>query len=91
MNKEDAFVDVLAVIHGIEDLTSITTKRDSRELSKREITLMDQAQIAVRCTLWGRTAEDWQHQVGDVIAIKKAKLSDFNGRISGLLFCHIEV
>ena len=81
MNKDNAFVDVLAVIHTVDDLTTIMTKRDSRELSKREITLMDQAQIAVKCTIWGKNAEEWSHQVGDVIAIKKAKLSDFGGTL----------
>jgi replication factor A1 len=79
MNKEDAYVDVLAVIHSVDETSTITTKRDSRELTKREITLMDQSQIAIRCTLWGTTAENFAHQVGDIVSIKKAKLSDFHG------------
>ena len=33
----------------------------------------------IRCTLWGKAADEWNHPVGTVIAIKAASLSDFNG------------
>jgi len=41
--------------------------------------VMDRSTIAIRCTLWGKSATDWNHPVGSVIAIKAASLSDFNG------------
>jgi len=77
--ENGAFADILGVIVGVGDLTSITTKRDQRELSKRELDLQDKSNIVLRCTLWGKTAENFEADVGTIMSIKSAKLSDFNG------------
>jgi replication factor A1 len=79
MDKENAFVDVLAVITDIQELSSIVTKKDQRELKKRELELMDKSNIAVRCTLWGKDAMNFNHPAGSIISIKAASLRDFQG------------
>jgi replication factor A1 len=78
MDKTNAYCDVLAVCQDIGELTSIVTKAQ-KTVSKREVTLMDKSRIVVRCTLWDKPAEDWDHEVGSIIAIKAARLSDYGG------------
>eukprot|EP00039_Didymoeca_costata_P007560 m.101215 g.101215 ORF g.101215 m.101215 type:complete len:689 (+) comp13736_c2_seq1:56-2122(+) len=79
MNKENTYVDVLAVVTTVGDIGSILTKKDQKQVSKREIELMDKSRITVRCTLWGNDAENFNDTPGSVISIKAARLSDFNG------------
>lgn len=79
MDKENTFVDVLAICTEVNDITTITRKKDGAEFSKREVELIEKAGIAVRCTLWGGDAENFSYPVGTVIQIKAAKLSDFGG------------
>jgi replication factor A1 len=78
MPKENAYVDVCAVVVAVNEVTTIMTKK-GKNLDKKEIEIMDKSKIAVRCTLWGKQANDWDKPVGATIAIKGAQLSDFNG------------
>ena len=52
------------------------------ELSKRDITLVDKANMSLTCTVWGKDAESFEEKggkAGSVIAIKAARVSDYNG------------
>ena len=73
------FADILGVIITVAEVSSITTKKDQRELLKREIELQDNTGVALRCTLWGKQAEGFEGQVGQIMSIKAAQLSDFSG------------
>ena len=78
MNKENTYVDICAVVREVGEQTEITTKKQ-KQLVKRELEVMDRSTIAIRLTLWGKSAEDWSHEPGSIIAVKAASLSDFNG------------
>ena len=41
-------------------VSSITTKKDQSEVSKRDVTLVDQSLYSIRCTLWGKSAETFE-------------------------------
>ena len=82
MDVSNATVDVLGVITDIGMVSKIITKKDSTELDKREITLLDKSNCSIKCTLWGKSAtslEDDGVGVGHIVAIKNARLSDFGG------------
>lgn len=80
MQKQGTYVDVLAVVKGGDDnVSTITSKRTGQDIIKREISLIERSMIEIRCTLWGKSAEDFKWEEGDVICIKGAGLSDFNG------------
>ncbi|KAJ7572056.1 hypothetical protein C8J56DRAFT_1016470 [Mycena floridula] len=80
LNK-DAVCDVIGVVKEVSDLTSITTKATSRQLQKRELTLVDRSQYSVRLTLWGRQAEQFNtDEQNPVIAFKGVKVGDYGGR-----------
>jgi len=75
---KDSFVDLLGVVKESNDPVSITT-RAGKELTKREILVCDSSKAEVMLTLWGSTAESFQTEKYPVIAVKGAKVSDFNG------------
>lgn len=79
--QKDEVIDVLGVAHDVGDLGSITVKSTGKQLTKRDITLVDTTGSGVRVTLWGREAEqfsDFKNRA--VVAIKSARVSDYNGR-----------
>jgi replication factor A1 len=74
------FVDVIGVVKNCSDVTTIMTKATQKELTKREITLVDDSNYTISCTLWGKQAEDFDGTDNPVVLLKGAKLGDFNGR-----------
>uniref|UniRef100_A0AAY5EDA0 Replication protein A subunit n=1 Tax=Electrophorus electricus TaxID=8005 RepID=A0AAY5EDA0_ELEEL len=82
---KDAIVDVIGVCKSVEDVTRITTK-NSREVSKRNIQLMDMSGRVIQVTMWGTEAETFDGTEQPILAIKGAKLSDFGGRSLSTLF-----
>ncbi|KAG8779548.1 Replication factor A protein 1 [Serendipita sp. 397] len=77
-HEKDSILDVLAVVHKVNDVAEIQTKQ-GKQLSKRDITLVDDSGHSCQCTLWGKQAEQWNHHNNPVVAFKGLKLSDFGG------------
>ena len=75
----NAKLDVIAVVHKVNDVAEITTKQ-GKQLSKRELTLVDRSNYSCQLTIWGKQAEQWVHQDNPVVSCKGLKLSDFGGR-----------
>uniref|UniRef100_A0A672GAF0 Replication protein A subunit n=1 Tax=Salarias fasciatus TaxID=181472 RepID=A0A672GAF0_SALFA len=82
---KDAVLDVIGVCKSADDVSRITTK-NSREVSKRALSLIDTTGKAVTVTLWGEEAEKFDGSGEPVVAIKGARLSDFGGRSLSALF-----
>ncbi|KAL6471172.1 hypothetical protein MHYP_G00198220 [Metynnis hypsauchen] len=82
---KDAIVDVIGVCKSVEDVTRITTK-NSREVSKRNIQLMDMSGKTIQVTMWGKEAETFDGTGQPILAIKGARLSDFGGRSLSTLY-----
>ncbi|XP_073256997.1 replication protein A 70 kDa DNA-binding subunit-like [Porites lutea] len=78
----DDIVDILGVVINIDDVSQITTRATNRQVSKRDITLLDRSEKSVRATLWGETAEKFEQYMGKnpVLALKGVKVSEFGGR-----------
>ncbi|XP_068750637.1 replication protein A 70 kDa DNA-binding subunit-like [Montipora capricornis] len=75
-------VDILGVVINIDDVTQITTKATNRQISKRDVTLLDRSEKSVRVTLWGDYAEKFEEHIGNnpVLALKGVKVSEYGGR-----------
>ena len=71
-------MDIIAVVKSANELTTITTKA-GKELTKRDIVLVDKSLTEVGLTLWGTTAEKFEAEGNPVLAIKGARVSDYNG------------
>ncbi|RMX48537.1 hypothetical protein pdam_00021595 [Pocillopora damicornis] len=78
---------LVGIVINADDVTQITTKTTNRQVSKRDITLLDRSEKSVRATLWGEEAETFDEFVGKfpVLALKGAKVSDFGGRSLSIL------
>ncbi|MCO5556037.1 hypothetical protein L7F22_009581 [Adiantum nelumboides] len=81
--------DVIGIVEQVGEMTEITSKASQKPISKRELTLVDQSEMSVRLTLWGRTAETYGTSAGQpgcgsddkpVIGFKGVSVSDFGGR-----------
>jgi replication factor A1 len=72
-------VDILAVCISATEVSMIQAKTTGKELTKREITLVDRSGVTVSCTLWGREAIDFQAELPCVLVLKNARVSDFGG------------
>lgn len=80
----NATVDVLGVLSDVQDVSQITTKKGNL-FDKRDISLVDDTGYSIRATLWGETATKFEVKPDTVIALKGAKVNDFNGRSLSLL------
>ncbi|KAK9450595.1 uncharacterized protein V1518DRAFT_414231 [Limtongia smithiae] len=83
--EKDALVDVVAVVKEIRDCSQIVSKSSGRPFDKRDIVVVDQSNFSSVLTAWGALAKEFTATVGDVVALKGAKVGDFNGRSLSLL------
>ena len=85
--EKDKVVDVLGVLNEVRDVQNIHTKA-GKDMVKREVLLTDQSGIGgascIELTLWGDKAEKTDLAVGQVLAVKGAKVSEWNTRSLGL-------
>ncbi|XP_029467040.1 replication protein A 70 kDa DNA-binding subunit isoform X2 [Rhinatrema bivittatum] len=82
---KDTLVDIIGVCKSYEDVSKIIVKSSNREVSKRNIYLMDTSGKMVTATLWGEDADKFDGSRQPVVAIKGARLSDFGGRSLSVL------
>ncbi|XP_062887058.1 replication protein A 70 kDa DNA-binding subunit [Mobula hypostoma] len=83
--NKDTMLDIIGICKSFEDVTKITVRSSNREVSKRNIYLMDASGKVVSTTLWGEDAEKFDGSGQPVVAIKGARLSDFGGRSLSVL------
>lgn len=74
-------IDVCGVVCQIGEKDSINLKSGESKVRK-QLQLMDDTMHSISLTMWGdEICDKNEHlKVGDVIAIKSARLSDFSGK-----------
>lgn len=85
-------LDVLGVLHSIGDYTTITLKNGT-EQSKRSIVLRDNSNRSIELTMWAEFASEPGDQLAQiaeqgghpVVAVKSARVGDFNGKTLGTI------
>ena len=85
---KDAIVDVIGIVIDVNPCTTIIAKATGKQLTRRDLVLIDASNATIRVTLWGKQAEeadgpDWQSE--PVLAIKGAKVSEWSGRTLSLI------
>jgi ssDNA-binding replication factor A large subunit len=58
----------------------ITSKQSNKQITKRELTLVDKSGFSVRLTLWGKQAEQFAADDSPVIAFKGVRVGEFGGK-----------
>jgi hypothetical protein len=72
---------------GVDDVRDITVRSTGRQVKKRDIRLSDALSDAITVTLWSQKAEDFdKSSIGRIIRIRRAKVTDFNGKSLTLNF-----
>lgn len=78
--KPPSTVDVIGVVKVCNDVTTVTGRQSQKEIMKRDLQIVDQSGLAVVLTLWGEEANKFDGYGFPIVAVKGARLSDFNGR-----------
>ncbi|KAM0683475.1 single-stranded DNA binding [Mitosporidium daphniae] len=85
---KDAIVDVIGIVLDVHPCSTIVAKSTGKQITRRDLVLVDASNASIRATLWGKQAEeaegsDWRSE--PVLAIKGAKVSDWSGRTLSLV------
>ena len=75
--SRDTYCDVIGVCKSSGDLVDLQTKA-GKNLTKREIVLMDRTATCVSLTLWGNTAQNFNGVGNPIVAAKNAKVSGWS-------------
>lgn len=78
--EKDTCIDIIGVCKSASDVQTFVARTTNKELIKRDIKLVDRSNKEVNLTLWGNEAEKFDGTSNPVVAVKAAKVSDFNGR-----------
>ena len=77
--EKNDMMDVLGIVKTCGDLQLLTSRTTGREMRKRDIHLVDDSNTMVCLTLWGTEAEDFDGSNNPVVAVKGARIGEFNG------------
>lgn len=77
--SKDSVIDVIGICKATGDVQTVTKRNTNQELRKRDISLLDRSGTEVSLTLWGEQAEKFEGGDNPVVAVKGARVSDFNG------------
>lgn len=79
-NKEaNTMIDILGVCKSCSDIATLMARATRKELKKRDINLVDESNTMVTLTLWGTQAEEFDGASNPVVAVKGARIAEFNG------------
>lgn len=78
--EKDALIDVIGICKSSGDVQTFVARTSNKEMTKRDIVLVDRSNKEVNLTLWGADAQKFEGSSNPVVAIKGVKVSDFNGR-----------
>ncbi|EFN70726.1 Replication protein A 70 kDa DNA-binding subunit [Camponotus floridanus] len=77
--EQNNLIDVLGVVTTFNDIQHITQRTTGKELIKRDINLIDDSGAMICVALWGKEAEDFDGFNNPILAIKGARVGEFNG------------
>ncbi|XP_041348869.1 replication protein A 70 kDa DNA-binding subunit-like [Gigantopelta aegis] len=78
-------IDVIGVVKVCADVSTVIGRQSQKEITKRDLTIVDQSGMSVNLTLWGSEASSFSGNNNPIIAVKGARLSDFGGRSLSVL------
>jgi len=76
--QKDAIVDIIGICKSSDEPKEFTS-RAGKEMVKRDVIIVDKSAHEVSLTLWGNTARNFDGGNFPVLAVKGARVSDFNG------------
>lgn len=85
-----AVIDAIGVIRSASNPETFVSKKTSKELTKKEVNIVDSSLAEARVTLWNDQAIGFNAEVGQVVAFKSLLVGDFRGKTlsTGLGTCY---
>lgn len=77
--EDKSIVDICGVVKEVGEIANITSKTTNKEFKKRDLIVVDQSEASIAVTIWGDDAVNFDGHIQPVIALKGARLSEFNG------------
>ncbi|XP_012231039.1 replication protein A 70 kDa DNA-binding subunit [Linepithema humile] len=84
--EKNDIIDVMGVVTTFSDVQHLQQRSTGRDLTKRDVNIVDDSGVTVCVTLWGKQAEDFDGSNNPILAIKQARVSEFNGGKSLTIF-----
>mmetsp|Transcript_2349 Transcript_2349/g.3412 ORF Transcript_2349/g.3412 Transcript_2349/m.3412 type:complete len:645 (+) Transcript_2349:183-2117(+) len=75
-------VDLLAIVKSVGEVANLISKKSGNELTKCDLTLVDDSGVDINCTLWGEKAHEAATKFANqpVVAFRRLRLSDYGGK-----------
>ena len=75
-------VDLLAIVKSVGEVANLISKKSGNELTKCDLTLVDDSGVDITCTLWGEKAHEAATKFANqpVVAFRRLRLSDYGGK-----------
>lgn len=76
-------VDVLAIVKAVGEPSTLVSKKSGNELTKCELTIVDDSGVEISVTLWGAdkaNAAPQEYGGNPVVAFRRCRVSDYGGK-----------
>jgi len=75
-------VDVIGIVKSCGEVATIKSKKDQRELIKRDLQLVDDSKKIISMTLWGKDAQSFNADAPApiIVAARQVRIGDFQGK-----------
>lgn len=75
----ESIVDIIGICKEASEATKLVAKSSGRELTKRELTLVDRSHASIVLTIWGDEAANYHAAESPVILLKNAMVKEYGG------------
>ena len=83
--EKDSIIDAIGIVKTIGEVGEFVSKTTQKPYNRREITIVDASGYEIRITIFGKNSTTFSSNEGSIIAIKGARVGDFNGKSLTLL------
>ena len=73
-------IDVIGVVTEIGNINQVNIKLSGAVKDRRNVTLIDETELRIQVSLWGKNARESSYVVGQIMAIRGARVSDYGGK-----------
>ncbi|ESO97542.1 hypothetical protein LOTGIDRAFT_208727 [Lottia gigantea] len=84
-HQPNSMIDIIGVVNKCGEVGTVVGRQSQKEITKRDLTIVDQSGVSVNVTLWGSDAAQFNGDGNPVVAVKGARLSDYGGRSLSVL------
>ena len=73
-------IDSIGIITQIGQLTQVNIKQSGAVKDRRNVCIADESNLSIQVSLWGHNARIDGYNDGQVLALRGARVSDYNGK-----------